>query len=190
MNPDPDEVLARSAVKGDMAAFEQLVLRHQDAVARFIWRLVPDAADREEVCQEVFLKVYLKLGEFRAESKFTTWLYTIAWRQAVSFLRKRDYPVPDEGSLEQGGRWLEDVMGDDEVGRLVARQLAGLALEERSILSLFHVQECSIDEISVIVGRPAGTIKSVLFRVRKKMKDELTGLLAGAGETVEANHDR
>lgn len=195
MNPASDEDLIRSAVAGDVAAFEQLVLRYQDAVARFIWRLVPDAADREEVCQEVFLKLYLKLDRFRADSKLSTWLYTIAWRQAVSFLRKRDYPVRDypvdsDSRVEEDGRWLEDELGDDEVGRLVARELSKLGLEERSIVTLFHIQECSIEDISTIVGRPAGTIKSILFRVRKKMKDELMVLLAGSRATAEVSDER
>lgn len=173
METRPDHALIQAVLEGDLRAYEQLVLRHQDMVAHFVWRIVPQEQDREEVCQDVFLKVYLNLPKFRFESKFTTWLLSIAYRVAVSALRRNKDAAHIEMSPEPAGESLdEDAMGA-QIGQLVAQEIDKLSLDERSIVTLFHLKECSVEEIAAIVGKPAGTVKSLLFRARRKMKDHL-----------------
>lgn len=177
METPTDQVLIQSVLEGDMRAYEQLVQRHQDMVAHFVWRIVPQEQDREEVCQDVFLKVYLNLEKFRFESKFSTWLYSIAYRVAVSAARRHKHVFDDPMAMELAGEPLDsDVIGA-EINQLVAREIDKLSLDERSIVTLFHIQECSIDDIAAIVDKPPGTIKSLLFRARKKMKDKLKSQL-------------
>ena len=166
-------MLIQAVLEGDLRAYEQLVLRHQDMVAHFVWRMVPQEQDREEVCQDVFLKVYLNLHKFRFEAKFTTWLYSIAYRVAVSSLRRRKAAIDDVAQQEPAGGALEADVMDAEISQMIASEIDRLSLDERSIVTLFHIQECSVDEIAAIVDKPAGTVKSLLFRARTKMKDRL-----------------
>lgn len=173
----PDEALVRAVNGGDQRAYEQLILRHQDMVARFIWRLVPVPEDREEVCQDVFVKAYMNLSKFKFDAKFSTWLYSIAYRTAISFLRKRKYETEEFEDNDPAPGTLADEVEDEETARLVQREISRLDPEERGIVTLYHVQGCGVDEIAEIMARPAGTIKSILFRVRKKLKQRLQSSL-------------
>ncbi len=168
-----DEMLVQEVLGGSDRAFEVLVMRYQDPVAGFIWRIVPSAEDREEVCQDVFVKVYQKMSSFKFDSKFSTWLFSIAYRTAISRMRKKrldtlplevsDHPaVAMEGAVEQ-----------DELARLLATLIAQLAPEERAAVTLYHMQGCSVDEIGEILEKPTGTVKSFLFRARKRLKDRI-----------------
>jgi RNA polymerase sigma-70 factor (ECF subfamily) len=166
---ESDESLISRVHEGDQRAFEALMTRHRETVAKFIFRVVPDDHDREEVCQDVFVKVYFKLDQFQFSSKFTTWLYQVAYRSAVSFNRKKrldtveyqDHDAPSGSEID---------VDTGRIRKLLDQQLAGLKLEERSVVTLHYQQDMSVDEISAIVGRPAGTVKSILHRVRGKLQ--------------------
>lgn len=98
---DTDNDIIRAVLGGDSERFRVLVLRYQSGVAGYLYRLLPNAADRDDVCQDVFLKAYLNLKQFRYAAKFSTWLYTIAYRRALERLRgarheqalKADWPA-------------------------------------------------------------------------------------------------
>ena len=182
MNGIDENALIQRTLAGDARAFEYLVRRHQDGVAAFIWRIVPSALDREEVVQDVFLKAYRNLGRFRGNSSLSTWLYSIAWRTAVSKTRRkqidaREYvdDIDSPGEAQMGSNTVES----DEVSQLLRASIARLPAEDRAIITLYHVQGCTIDEISMIIEKPAGTIKSSLFRARKRLKDDLMPLVSG-----------
>ncbi len=175
MNAGDDTGLVQRTLEGDMRAFEQLVLRHQNGVAAFIWRIVPAEMDREEVVQDVFLKAHRNLHRFKGSSALSTWLYSIAWRTAVSKVRRKRFDTETfEDDIADEG---ESAAERDEVSQLLAEKIAALQPEERAIVTLYHVQGCTIDEISGIIEKPPGTIKSILFRVRKRLKDELMPLV-------------
>lgn len=183
MTNGDDAALIERTLAGDVRAFERLVLKHQDGVAAFIWRIVPVDMDREEVVQDVFLKAHRNLGRFKGDSAFSTWLYSIAWRTAVSKVRRKRFDtevyedtVPDEssGGLEQ-----------DQVSRILNDAINRLPPDERAIVTLYHAQGCTIDEISGIIEKPAGTIKSILFRVRKRLKDQLMPIVAELENTED-----
>lgn len=174
---EPDEDLVQRVLQGDHRAYEQLLLRYQDAVAKFIWRLIPQSQDREEICQDVFVKVFFNLPKFRFESKFSTWLYRIAWRTALSFLRRKRLPTDDLGNEPEADQAsLESMSDEGRVRVMIKREIGKLSLDERSIITLFHLQEMSVEEISEIVGKPGGTVKSILYRVRRKLKSRLKEL--------------
>lgn len=192
MHKTGDVALIKAVTGGDQRAFEQLVVRYQDSVARFIWRLVPSGEDREEVCQDVFIKVYLNLHKFNFDSKFSTWLYSIAYRTAVSAGRKKQYHFDELEDLSDEGRGVRAMIEEvenEEVSQLLASEIARLDVDERAIVTLFHVQECGIEEIAGIVGKPPGTIKSILFRVRKRLKDRLSTTLAWTLEESNRSGD-
>ena len=168
---EPDEDLVQRVLQGDHRAYEQLLLRYQDAVAKFIWRLIPQSQDREEICQDVFVKVFFNLPKFRFESKFSTWLYRIAWRTALSFLRRKRLPTDDLGNEPEADQAsLESMSDEGRVRVMIKREIGKLSLDERSIITLFHLKEMSVEEISEIVGKLGGTVKGILDRVRLQLK--------------------
>lgn len=174
---ESDQALIRKVLQGDNRAYELLIARYKDAVAKFIWRLIPQSEDREEICQDIFVKVFFNLNKFRFDSKFSTWLYRIAWRTALTFLRKKRLPLDElSQDIESAYRTLEAVSDDERLCRIVGAEISKLKLDERSIITLFHLQEVTIEEISKIVGKPEGTIKSILHRVRQKLKVTLAEL--------------
>jgi RNA polymerase sigma-70 factor (ECF subfamily) len=189
---EPDDELVRRALQGDSQAFEFLVARHQDSVARYIWRMVPSSEDREEICQDVFVKVYFNLNKFRFDSKFSTWLYKISFRTALSFLRKKKLPMSSIGDelveeFASEDKALESVSDETRVRLIIDREVSKLKLDERSIVTLFYLQEVGIDEIAEIVEKPAGTVKSILHRVRQKLKSQLKELAEQEPDRVELN---
>lgn len=183
MYDSPDETLIEATLAGQDRAYEVLVQRYQDMVARFVFRIVPAAQDREEVCQDVFFKAYTRLGSFKFDAKFSTWLYSIAYRTAISHLRRRRHDVETLDEEPPGEASLERDRSAAEIAAVVNAELARLPVEERGMVTLYHLQGCGIEEISQIMDKPPGTIKSILFRVRKKLKDRIEPLVeAGADE--------
>ena len=184
---ESDEDLVRRVLRGDHRAFELLLLRYQNAVAKFIWRLIPQSQDREEICQDVFVKVFFNLHKFRFESKFSTWLYSVAWRTALTFLRRKRLSMDVLGDeLEADQLSLESMSDEGRVRVIINAEISKLSLDERSIITLFHLQETSVQEISEIMSKPVGTVKSILHRVRYKLKSRLKELNPhpGFGEGV------
>ena len=168
---ESDDILIKLAIAGSDAAFQRLVLRYQDLVAGLIWRLVRGNEDREEICQDIFVKVYFNLKKFRFDSKFSTWLYTVTYRTALSFLRKRRLSTePFDDQLHAGTVALDT---QDEMTALLQREIAQLNIDERTVITLYHIHGCSVEEISGITDRPVGTVKNLLFRVRRKLKKRL-----------------
>ena len=185
-----DKDLIERSIEGDDLAYRLLIERYQELVNTLVWRVVPNQADREEVCQDVFTKVYFNLKGFRSDSKFSTWLYSIAYRTAISSLRKRkpDTVNQDVAELEEQGLIIESLVAssteDDDVNYRGLRwedvrlELDNLGVDERTAIVLYHIHGCSIEEIATITQRPDGTVKNQLFRVRKKLRHRLERLLA------------
>ncbi len=175
-----DSELISEVQAGNPQAFERLVTEYQDMVARFVFRIIPSAEDREEVCQDVFVKAYFKISQFKGEAKFSTWLFQIAYNTAISFKRKRvisQVPLEDHDIADVH----RDELEQDDVSREIAAQLNRLSLEERSVVTLFYMQDMSVEDISHIVNRPNGTVKSILFRARGKLQNRMQPELLGAG---------
>ncbi|MBN1895860.1 sigma-70 family RNA polymerase sigma factor, partial [bacterium] len=166
------------AVQGDAAAFREIVLSHQRLVAHVVFRMTGNAADAEDLCQDVFVKVYQNLGGFRGESKFSTWVGRIAYNTCINHLHKKRMPLFED--VRKGSGDLDDQPGNDEwpdayaEGRdLKARmdkEMACLTGLQRTVLTLYHVDEMSYGEIGEMLEMPEGTIKSHLFRARKKLR--------------------
>jgi RNA polymerase sigma-70 factor (ECF subfamily) len=152
---EPDDELIREVLGGNDMAYQRLVIRYQDSVSRFIWRIVSSPEDREEVCQDTFVKVYFKLKQYRFEARFTTWLYRIAYRTALSFNRKKKLPLGEfSEDIDSGARSLEAVSDDEQIQAILDIELKKLKLEERSVMMLFYCQDQTVDDIAEIIGRP------------------------------------
>jgi RNA polymerase sigma factor (sigma-70 family) len=175
MNEPDDETLVRAALAGRDDAYQMLIERYQNLVWQLLNRLIPQLEDREELAQDVFIKVYFKLSNFRFESKFSTWLYTVTYRTALSHLRKAR--LDWEEMSDQHEPIEEHAELDVALYAALDREVANLGLEDRTVISLYHQQGCTVEEIAQIVEKPVGTVKNQLFRARKKLKQKLEIML-------------
>jgi RNA polymerase sigma factor (sigma-70 family) len=174
-----DQALVSQVLSGDRKAFTQLIKQHQRLVAHMVARLVDHSEDREELCQDVFLRVYDKLGEFNFQSKLSTWIATIAYRHSVNHLRKRKIAVkelPEEESFTAhfvSDENPEEQLEDADMNTFVVRLIDQLPVHYRAVLTLYHVDGMSYQEIEKVTGMPEGTVKNYLFRSRQLLKEKV-----------------
>jgi len=172
-----DSELISQILNGNMNAFTFLVNRYQKLVVHITGRLIQRHDELEDVCQEVFLKVYQNLGKYRNECKLSTWIATIAYNTSINYLRKfkkGDEVNPDDSAALRN---LTDYRADDfekaDLHRYLRDQIELLPVQYRTVLTLFHLEEFSYQEIEQITGMPEGTIKSYLFRAKALLKEKL-----------------
>ncbi|HET6228728.1 MAG TPA: sigma-70 family RNA polymerase sigma factor [Longimicrobiaceae bacterium] len=181
---EPERALVERVLAGDGAAFRDLVARYQRLVSHVVGRMVRDERDREELCQDVFFRVHRKLGGFGFQSKLSTWIASIAYRACLSHLQKKRMPLFEDLAPGNRGhtppaevRDLSPEWGDEMAARemrgFVREQVDGMPMPYRAVLTFYHLEEMSVGEVSQVMGLPAGTVKSYLFRGRKALKDRL-----------------
>ena len=179
------ELIERSRA-GDHRAFKELIDRYQRLVAMIVFNMVPRQEDGRDVCQEVFIKVFEHLGEYRAEAEFSTWIGRIARNTAINHLRKKRTPVfSDLASL---ARSIENLAGncvppeirceESQKQAKLEEEVAALPEQDRVILTLFHQEGMDYESIGRVLDLPLSTVKSRLFRTRKKLRQRLAGLFA------------
>ncbi len=161
---------------GNPAAFEMLVRRWQQPVARFLFHLVGREELLADLCQEVFLRVYEHRFRYRETGTFSSWLYRIALNVARDALRRRRKEPSGLGDVEPTaiGPSPEAACEQAERGRLVAQSISELPEPLRVVLVLRHYEEMSFEQIARLLGEPASTIKSrfsaALQRLRKRLR--------------------
>ncbi|MEY4931375.1 MAG: hypothetical protein RI909_2099 [Bacteroidota bacterium] len=173
-----DKALVSQVISGDKQAFRMLIKQNERLVGHMIARLIDRHEDREELCQDVFLKVYEKLGEFTFQSKLSTWIATIAYRHGINHLRKKKIEIrelPDDDDREQfiSTENVEEDFSDRQLDAMVMNLIDQLPPQYKAILTLYHVQEMSYPEIVEITGLPEGTVKNYLFRARQLLKEKV-----------------
>ncbi len=181
--------------------FEALVQEHQGLVFRTLTRMTGAGPHVEDLAQEAFLRLYRALPEFRGDATVSTYLYRIVvnlsqdeWkRRRKERMHLASEPVYVEE--ETSGEWLENfagdgltgehartpeqLMGDADVQHAVDEELLALPEIERSVLVLYHQEECSYEGISVALGMPINTVRTHLHRGRKRLGERLRERLAG-----------
>jgi len=171
-------LIARVLASGDPHAFRQLVLRYQSSVRRWGRRLMDDAAAGDDLAQETFLKVWRSLDQYRGESRFSTWIYRIAFNLAASrrrLLREQwesvelEELVDEQLQLQQG----MDAVSAHGVRRDFDQALADLSEVQQVILRLSLEEGMSHDEIAGIMVLPLGTVKTHLLRGKRKLRAQL-----------------
>jgi RNA polymerase sigma-70 factor (ECF subfamily) len=177
----PEREVIDRVLAGDRSAFEELVRRYQRLVAHLVARMVDDPRDREEICQDVFLRVHRRLGTFRGESKLSVWIARNAYRTALNRLEQRRLLLLDDLAARDAAREtaaaaaptpLEEVEAE-EVRSFLRREIGALPPHHRAVVTLYHLEGLGIAEIAQVTGRPEGTIKSDLFRARARLKERL-----------------
>jgi len=172
-----DSELISQILDGNMNAFTFLVNRYQKLVVHITGRLIQRHDELEDVCQEVFLKVFQNLGKYRNECKLSTWIATIAYNTSINYLRKfkkGDEVNPDDSvALRNLTEYRSDEFERADLHQYLRAQIELLPVQYRTVLTLFHLEEFSYQEIEQITGMPEGTIKSYLFRAKALLKEKL-----------------
>lgn len=165
-------------LSGDLQAFGSLVKQYQQLVFYVIDKLIRNNEDKKDVSQEVFIKVHKNLRSFNYQSKLSTWIASIAYRTALNYIRDHakgreveyqkdiedfQFADPDPGKLSE----------KKDISAYISRLMEEMPVQYKTVLTLYHLNEFSYDEIAQITGMPEGTVKSYLFRARKLLKDKL-----------------
>jgi RNA polymerase sigma-70 factor (ECF subfamily) len=192
IRPSGDVVLLQDLQRGAPQAFERLLDQYQQPVYRFVYRLLEDPADAPDVTQEVFVKVFRKVGEFRGDASLKTWIYRIAINEASNrrrwFARHRKNEVSVDSAAELGvadAEWFIDRRGTpfDLLSRAEVRIAIGKTLGEidqrlRVAVILRDIEGLSYNEIADTIQVSLGTVKSRILRGREAMKSKLRRELA------------
>ena len=187
---DTDQQLVQRAQRGDLRAFDPLVLKYQGRIAALVSRYVSDAGEVEDVTQEAFIKAYRALGKFRGDSAFYTWLYRIAANAAKNHLvAKGRRPgahatIEDAEGFDEGGMLSESASPEalamgGELAEVVESALKALPDELKAALMLREFDGLSYDDIADVLGCPVGTVRSRIFRAREavdqRMREQISG---------------
>jgi RNA polymerase sigma factor (sigma-70 family) len=182
-----DRALVSQILDGNMQAFRMLIKMNERLVGHMVGKLVTNREELEEICQDVFLKIYQKLGEFNFQSKLSTWIATIAYRHAINSLRKQkmiwnQIPEGESGhSLFITEENPENILGDKDMDQYIHILIEQLPAQYKLVLSLYHIEGLSYIEIGDITGMPEGTVKNYLFRARTLLKEKVKTQLQETG---------
>ena len=184
-----DAELVAAILKGEQELFSDLVQRYQGRLVNYLYRLLRNASEAEDLAQEVFLKLYRALDRYDPSYKFSTWLFRVAQNAAIDQIRKRRLQLVSMDRTGDGssntGTWEFASSDPSPYGDLRNRE-RGEAIQEaadalpwayRELIVLRHFGELSYDEIAALKEMPLGTVKNKLFRGRQMMKDKLREFL-------------
>jgi len=193
MNPDADAPLVERVKRGDVKAFEMLVVKYQRRIERLIGRMVRDVDLVPDIAQETFIRAYRAIPQFRGESAFYTWLYRIAVNTAKKALvgLKRDPIVTESARMSRDdddetyrsetelshGETPEAVLASKEVAAAVNAAIEALSPDLRQAITLREIEGLSYEEIAELMNCPIGTVRSRIFRAREAIALRLRPLL-------------
>lgn len=185
MRDDKSDIdLISKVLQGDKTAYTQIIKQHQRFVFTLALRFSKCREDAEEIAQDSFIKAFRALPTFKQNSKFSTWLYSIVYTTAMTFLRKKrldTQSIDDETSLIQ----LEAYSSDHtiiDVEHKSKMQFVNLAISQLStidaaIITLFYQGEQSLEEIAQALGMESNTVKVKLHRARQRLREKIEGIL-------------
>lgn len=174
--------LVSRARRGDQAAARELVDTHKDRLLAFVWRIIRDRHDAEEICQEAFLRAFSSLDTFRSEYRFSTWLFTIAYRLSLNWLRRRHEATTDLDLAvvkAEEENPAEELALSEDASRLKSEiwdAVDELSAPQRATILLYYREEQSCPEIAETMQIPVATVKSHLHRARARLRSLLSGV--------------
>ncbi len=170
-----DQILISQIVEGDTNSFTILVDRYKDLVFTLALRMLKNREEAEEIAQDTFIKTYKSLDKFKGDSKFSTWIYRVAYNSCLDRIKKNKKHINDVEINEFTEHQVVtidnalDKMEIKEREEAMQRCIDTLPSEESFLLTLYYFDDLSLEEISKIVGITANSIKVKLFRSRKKL---------------------
>jgi RNA polymerase sigma-70 factor (ECF subfamily) len=186
---DQDAALVRAIQAGDMAAFDQMVVKHKDKLFNMVYWLLGDYQEANDCSQEIFIKVFKSIKKFRSESSFSTWLYRIAINTCKNRLKssayrwkKKTVPLENPESSKDGNLSYKihndspspaNELEKKERLMMIQKAINALPQEQNRVVVLRDIQGLSYQEIVDVTGLNLGTVKSRLARARMELKKNL-----------------
>jgi RNA polymerase sigma-70 factor (ECF subfamily) len=175
-----DTEIIKRVLQGEQALYAQLVLRYQSYVFTLVLRFTDNREDAEEISQDIFVKAYRSLADFRGEAKFSTWLYTVVRTSCITFLRKKKL---DTTSLDNERTFLQleskesgfkaNMIEQKSRHAMVNAAIQLLSPDDSQVLTLFYKGEQTLEEIGRIMGLDPNTVKVKLHRARNRLKEKM-----------------
>ncbi len=175
-----DTELISRVIRGDQALYAGVIERYQNYVFTLVLRFTDNREDAEEIAQDVFIKAYRSLADFRGDAKFSTWLFTIARTTCISFLRKKKL---DTVSLDnervpvsvknRESNFRADLVEQKSRHAMVNEAIRMLSPDDAQVLTLFYKAEQTLEEIGLVMGLEPNTVKVKLHRARTRLKDKM-----------------
>jgi len=187
-NNPADKHLVDRVLRGDTRAFGIIIKNTESLVAQIVFKLIPVAEDRKDLAQDIYLKAFHNLAGFKFQSKLSTWIARIAYNSCLSWLEKKKLVLPgnlheDEETHESSSPGIynhssvesnsEKNLSQKELTHILRKEMEGLPAIYQTLITLYHHESMTYGELSQITGLPEGTVKSSLFRARKKLKENL-----------------
>jgi RNA polymerase sigma factor (sigma-70 family) len=178
-------------LRGESNAFETIIKSTEGLVAQIVFRMIINAEDRKDIAQDVYLKAFSKLEGFKFQSKLSTWIAQIAYNTCLNYLEKKKLVLlsgdshNEEENIEEGLEGLihksAHPLNNEAEKRIFQKELSAILLSEienlspiyKTLITLYHNEDLSYEEIAQITELPAGTVKSYLFRARKTLKENI-----------------
>jgi RNA polymerase sigma-70 factor (ECF subfamily) len=176
-----DNELIQLVLQGQTAAYAELVERYRNFVFTIVLRYISSREDAEEVSQDIFVKAYRSLADFKGASKFSTWLYTITTTSSLTFLRKKKLEVHslDNEKVFATADNLDGGMSANQIEHksrmeMVNEAIKMLSPDDAQVITLFYKGEQTLEEIAKILGKEPNAVKVQLHRARTRLKEKLT----------------
>jgi RNA polymerase sigma-70 factor (ECF subfamily) len=185
-----DKHLVDKVMSGDTYAFGSVIKLTERLVAGIVFKMISNPEERKDIAQDIYLKAFKNISGFRFHAKLSTWIGQISYNTCLDHLRKKKLILPgnlhEESNgednvrdrIESGSRTLPGIETDTfvlqkDLSAILKKEIEKLSPVYKTLITLFHQEELSYEEIEKITGLPAGTVKSYLFRARKLLKNSL-----------------
>ena len=187
-NNPADKHLVDRVLRGDTRAFGIIIKNTENLVAQIVFKFIPVAEDRKDLAQDIYMKAFHNLAGFKFQSKLSTWIAQIAYNSCLSWIEKKKLVLPgnlnedeeiykttlvrvyNHSSVENNS---ENNLFQKELTVILRKEIEGLPAIYQTLITLFHHESMTYEELSQITGLPEGTVKSSLFRARKMLKENL-----------------
>jgi RNA polymerase sigma-70 factor (ECF subfamily) len=185
----PDQLLVEKVLRGNTDAFGEIIKSTEGLVAQIIFKMINNSEDRKDIAQDIYLKAFHKLSDFKFQSKLSTWIAQISYNTCLNYLEKKklvfpdnqhEEKEPDDGetvwTINRSMNTIDDIEASTfrkELSEILRSGIEMLSPIYKTLITLYHQEELSYEEIGQITELPEGTVKNYLFRARKKMKENL-----------------
>ncbi|MCW3110206.1 MAG: sigma-70 family polymerase sigma factor [Segetibacter sp.] len=182
MNDQNELIIIKKVVEGDVSAFSELVDRYKDLAITLAFNVVLNREDAEDIVQDSFVKAYLSLRSFKGNSKFSTWFYRIVLNTSLNKrkLKKLNTVSVEDVSPGITENNIQNVLSrfsNKDQRKYIEQALNTLSEGERVCITMYYLNELSVDEINELTGFTTSNIKVLLYRARKHLYNELHRLL-------------
>lgn len=175
-----EQKLIQDILEGNKKAFSELIDRYKRLVSHIVYKMIKSNEDRQDVCQDVFIKVYQNLESFKGDCKLSSWIGRIAYNTSLNHIGKKQAELWDDlspemslDSLPDSSMLLDEQIANSDMVEKINEEMRSLPAPYNVIVALYHLDDMSYKDIAEVTGMPEGTIKSYLFRARRLLRERL-----------------